>query len=90
MEAYMSTEIKIGIVEKFFSKPSVAAITLSDGELSVGDTIHFKGATTDFSQTVDSMQVDHLGVDKAPKGSSIGIKVKDRVRPNDTVFKVTA
>lgn len=83
----MSTETKVGVVEKFFAKPSVAAVKLEDS-LSVGDTIHFKGSTTDFSQKVDSMQIEHATVQIADKGASIGIKVSDRVRPNDQVFKV--
>lgn len=83
----MSEEIKIGVVEKFFSKPSVAAVKL-EGTLGVGDTVHFKGSTTDFSQKIDSMQIEHASVQKADSGASIGIKVSDRVRPNDQVFKV--
>ena len=81
-------EKKIGIVMKYFAKPEVAAIELTDGELSVGDTIRIKGATTDFQQQIDSMQIEHDTVDHAGKGSQIGIKVKERVRSHDTVFLI--
>lgn len=83
----MSTEVKVGTVEKFFAKPSVAAINLEE-EINVGDTLRFKGTTTDFTQTIDSMQIEHASVQKAGRGDSVGIRVKDRVRPNDEVFKV--
>ncbi len=81
-------EVKIGMVEKFFSKPSVAAIDLTDGSLKVGDTIHIKGHSTDIQQVVESMQIEHASVETADKGASIGIKVTDRVRPHDVVFLV--
>ncbi|MBI5253725.1 MAG: translation elongation factor-like protein, partial [Euryarchaeota archaeon] len=58
------------------------------GTLSVGDNIRIKGATTDFEQKVESMQIEHASVQKAESGTSIGIKVKDRVRPNDVVYKI--
>jgi putative protease len=82
-------EQKIGEVIKFFSKPGVAAIKVTDGVLNVGDRVKFKGHTTDFEDQVQSMQVDNKPVDKAGPGALIGIKVKDRVRENDMVYKVT-
>ncbi|MGB2698142.1 MAG: translation elongation factor-like protein [Candidatus Zixiibacteriota bacterium] len=81
-------EEEIGKVSDYFAKVGVAAIELT-GSLSVGDTIHFKGHTTDFEQKVDSMQIEHQNVEKANAGDSIGIKVKDRVRGHDVVYKVT-
>ncbi len=81
-------EKKIGEVFTFFSQVSVAGIKITDGELTVGDTIHIKGATTDVTQSVDSMQVDRNPIEKAARGDSIGIKVKDKVRPTDIVYKV--
>lgn len=81
-------EVKIGVVSKFFAQPSVAAIDLTDGELRVGDTIHIKGHSTDLQLTVESMQIEHAAVTVAEKGTGIGIKVKDRVRPNDIVYLV--
>ncbi len=82
------TEKKIGEVVKFFSKPSVAAVKITDGELSVGDSIKFSGHTTDFIDEVKSMEVDNKSVPKAVAGDFIGVKVSDRVRPGDEVFKV--
>jgi putative protease len=83
------SEEKIGIVMSFYSKVSVAAIELTDGSLKIGDKIKIKGATTDFTQTIESLQVEHETVQEAAKGTSVGIKVKDKVRPNDTVLKIT-
>ncbi|HNW30447.1 MAG TPA: translation elongation factor-like protein [Spirochaetota bacterium] len=81
-------EEKVGIVVKYFAKPNVAAIELTDGSLKVGDTVHIHGHSTDFQQTIDSMQVEHASVTTADKGASIGIKVKDRVREHDVVYLV--
>lgn len=80
-------EKEIGTIFHFFSNVNVAAIKLS-GSLKAGDKIHIKGATTDFEQKVDSMQIHNAVVKEAKKGDEIGIKVKDKVRPNDTVFLV--
>jgi translation initiation factor IF-2 len=81
-------EQKVGIVVKYFAKPNVAAIELTDGSLKVGDTVHIHGHSTDFEQTIDSMQVEHASVTTADKGASIGIKVKDKVREHDIVYIV--
>lgn len=82
------TEEKIGEVVKFFSKPSVAAVKVTSGEIRVGDTIKIVGHTTDLTDTIDSMEVDNQKVEKAVAGDFIGVKVSDRVRPGDEVFKV--
>ena len=81
-------EKEIGNVISFFAKISVAAIEITQGELQTGDTIHIKGHTTDFKQTVGSMQIENESVSVAKEGDSIGIKVNERVRGNDTVYKV--
>jgi len=81
-------EIAIGKVERFFSKIGVAAIKITSGELKVGDTIKFKGHSTDFEQTVESMQVEHKNVEKAVAGDDVGIKVKEKVRDHDVVYLV--
>ena len=81
-------EKKVGVVIKFFGKISVAAIQLTDDGLTVDDTIHIKGHTTDFTQKVGSMQIENESVEKADRGADIGIKVGDRVRENDEVYKV--
>ncbi len=78
-------EKKVGIVEHYFGKIGVAAIKIK-GEMKVGDIIHIKGHTTDFDQTVDSMQIEHESVQKVKKGDDVGIKVKDHVREGDVVF----
>jgi translation elongation factor EF-1alpha len=81
-------EEKVGRVEKFFAKPSVAAIEVTAGVLKIGDKLHFKGHTTDFEETITSMQVENQPVEEAKPGDLIGVKVKGRVRENDTVFRV--
>ncbi len=80
-------EIKIGKVSKYFAHPEVAAIELEE-TVKVGDTIHIKGHTTDFEQEIQSMQIQNEIVKEAKSGDSIGVKVKERVRPNDLVYKV--
>ena len=78
---------EIGTVTHFFDKVSVAVIEIS-ASLKVGDKIQIKGTTTDFTQKVKSMQVEHKELEVAKKGDAIGLKVKERVRPNDKVFLV--
>lgn len=84
----MAEKQKIGTIFKYFAHPMVAAIKLTDGALSVGDTISIEGHTTNFQQQIESIQIEHESVEKAEVGQSIGIKVKDRVRPHDVVYKV--
>ena len=74
----------LGMVDHFFGKISVAAIRIKS-PIKVGDVIHIKGHTTDFTQRVDSMQIEHQNVLKAKKGDDIGISVKDKVREHDVV-----
>jgi putative protease len=81
-------EIEVGVVVKFFAKPSVAAIEVRSGSIKNGEQLRFKGHTTDFSETVSSMEIDNKPVEEAHAGSLIGIKVKERVRENDKVYKV--
>ena len=76
---------EIGRVSGYFSHVGVAAIKLSGG-VKVGDTVHIKGHTTDFKVTIGSMQIEGKKVVKAKKGDHIGIKVKEKVRPNDAVL----
>ncbi len=80
-------EKEIGTVTHFFSKASVAALELTSA-LAVGDKIAFKGASTDFQQKVDSMQVEHQDIDRAEPGQQVGLKVQDKVRVGDTVYKL--
>ena len=81
-------EKQIGVVIKYFTKIGVAAIRLSEGSLKVGDKIHIVGHTTDVSETVDSMQVENKNVQEVGPGADVGIKVKDRVREHDIIYKV--
>ncbi len=81
-------EEKIGEVVKFFSKPSVAAVKITAGELKRGDALKFTGHTTNLTETVVSMEVDNKPAERAQAGDFIGIKVSERVRPGDEVFKV--
>jgi putative protease len=80
--------VEVGRITHFFSKIEVAVIELK-AVLSVGDTIAIKGPTTDFEQRVDSMQIEHANVQRAEPGQSIGLKVMQRVRETDIVYKKT-
>jgi len=79
--------VKIGDVSHYYSNIGVAVIELVD-KLKVGDTINLAGATTDFTQTVKSMQIEHEQVEEAGAGASIGLKVQERVRKGDIVYKI--
>ena len=81
-------EVVIGTVSDFFAHPVVAGIELT-GALKAGDTVHIVGHTTDIEFTVNSMQIDNVDVSQAKAGDSVGVKVSDRVRRGDTVYKVT-
>ncbi|HJX05694.1 MAG TPA: hypothetical protein VJ461_03215 [Candidatus Nanoarchaeia archaeon] len=83
----MADEKEVGAITHYYTKIGVAVIELTE-TLKAGDTIHIKGATTDFTQPVDSMQIEHEQVNEAGKGESIGMKVKDHVRQHDKVFVV--
>jgi selenocysteine-specific translation elongation factor len=78
----------IGKVSDFFAHPVVAGIELT-ASLKVGDKIHIKGHTTDLELVIDSMQINNVDVSQAKAGDSIGIKVSERVRRGDAVYKVT-
>jgi putative protease len=73
-------EKKIGFVSNYFGKISVAAVEITDGIISVGDTLHFLGHTTDCESRVSSMQIEHQSVSEAKKGDSVGIKVPEKVK----------
>lgn len=80
-------EIEVGRISDFFAKPVVAGVALH-GPLKAGDLIRIKGATTDLEFVLSSMQIEHVSVVEAKAGYLIGIKVPDRVRPGDHVYKV--
>ncbi len=83
----MVEEKLIGKIVHYYNNIQVGVIELS-GVLNVGDTIHIKGNATDFEQEVESMQMEHEELKKAGKGQSIGLKVKEKVREGDEVYKV--
>jgi len=78
---------EVGRVTHYFTRISVAVVELSD-KLSVGDKILIQGATTNFEQTVQSMQIEHKNITTAEAGQSIGLKVEQRVREGDKVYKI--
>jgi putative protease len=81
-------EVSIGKVTHYFGKISVAIIKLTE-PLKVGQTVHFKGAHTDFTQAVDSMQIEHVNVEEAKVGDDVGLKALEKVHEGDQVFLVT-
>ena len=78
---------ELGRGEDYFAKVGVVALRL-EKPLSVGDTVRVKGHTTDFSQPVKSMQIEHESVERARRGASVGIKVEKRCRRGDRLFKL--
>jgi len=82
-------EEEIGYVTHYFPKISVAVVEVTAGGLKVGDAVRIKGHTSDFTQTVESLQQEHLQVPEIKKGASAGMKVKEHVREGDKVYKVT-
>lgn len=82
-------ELEIGEVTDFFAHPVVAGVNLS-APLKLGERLHIIGHTTDLEFIVDSLQIDRQEVSEAQAGSSVGIKVPDRVRKGDRVYKVLA
>ena len=83
----MAEEQEVGVVSHYFTKIGVAIVELT-GTVKVGQKLHIKGATSDFTQKLDSMQIDHKSVEEAKKGDSIGLKVKEHAREHDKVFVI--
>ena len=81
-------EQEIGYVSKYFGQIKVAAIEITAGKLSIGETIHIKGHTTDMNVDVGSIQIEHESVDSANKGDSIGLNVSGKARRKNKVFKL--
>ena len=82
-------ETRIGTVTHYYNHLHVAGVTITDGELHKGDTIHIQGHTSDFQQKVESMEIDHEGVEVAKSGDQIGLSVIECAREHDTVYMVT-
>ena len=81
-------EEQVGVIVKFFAKPSVAAIEVTSGSIKKGDLLKYKGHTTDFTEEVASIEKDNESVEEANVGDLVGIKIKERVRESDKVYKV--
>jgi hypothetical protein len=81
-------ETRIGEVTHFFNHLGVAVLDLS-GELKVGDTLRFQGHAADFTQQVDSMEIEHQKVESAGPHKEVALKVAQPVHKGDPVFKVT-
>ena len=83
------TEQLIGTVTHYFKGPGVAVVKVTEGDVGLGEEIHFLGHTTDFTERVSSMEVDHHKVEHAGVGDDIAIQVVARTRPHDQVFKIS-
>ncbi len=83
------TEQLIGTVTHYFKGPGVAVVKMTDGDVALGEEVHFLGHTTDFTERVSSMEVDHHKVELAGAGDDIAIQVVARARPHDQVFKIS-
>lgn len=83
-------ETKVGVVTHYFAKVGVAVIKATDGDIKVGDTIHIKGHTSDHTQVIESMQIEHAPIQVLLQGQEAGVKVGAHVHEHDIVYKVTA
>jgi translation elongation factor EF-1alpha len=81
-------EDQVGVVINFYAKLSVAAIKVTGGSIRKGDLLKYKGHTTDFTQEVTSMEIENHPVEEAKVGDLVGLKVKERVREKDKIYKV--
>ncbi len=81
-------ENQVGVVVNFYVKPSVAAIKVTGGSIRKGDLLKYKGHTTDFTEEVASIEIENQPVEEAKSGDLVGVKVKERVREKDRIYKV--
>jgi hypothetical protein len=88
VEEPASNEEAIGTITHYYSHLGVAVIQINKGTLRAGNTIHVKGHTTDFTETVESMEFEHQHIDQASAGQSVGLKVRDHAREHDIVYLV--
>ena len=82
----MENIVEVGRITHFFSKISVAVVELT-APLAIGEHILVKGPSTDFEQAVESMQIEHENIQRAEAGQSIGLKLAQRVKERDAVYK---
>ncbi|MBU0930337.1 MAG: translation elongation factor-like protein [Nanoarchaeota archaeon] len=87
MRAVKETKKQIGTITHFYNHINVAVVLLID-TIKEGDTISIEGETTNFKQKVSSMQIDMKPIKIAVKGQEIGLKVKDRARTHDIIYKI--
>jgi translation elongation factor EF-Tu-like GTPase len=88
VEEPVQQEEAIGIVTHYYSHLGVAVVQLNKGMLKTGDAIHIKGHSTDFTQTVTSLEYEHRHVDQTIAGQAVGIKVNDHAREHDILYLV--
>ena len=81
---------RLGVVTHYYGNPMVAIVKLESGTLRVGDTIHIRGHTSDFSQRVESLQIEHAAVNEVGPQDEFGIKVVQHAREHDIVYKLPA
>jgi hypothetical protein len=79
----------VGTVTHYFGQPHVAIVEVSDGVLHVGDTIRIAGVHSDFTQKIQSMELEHASVESANVGDSVGVQVSERAREHDRVYLLT-
>jgi U32 family peptidase len=83
-------EEKIGVVTDYLNRRGVAVIRLTDGDLHIGDQVHITGRTTEHTQGVESLQIEHEAVAEASRGSEVAMRVEAPVHRRDEVFRVRA
>ncbi len=88
VEEPVERETAIGVVTHYFSHLGVTIVQINTGSLTVGDTVRFRGHTTDFTQRIDSMEYEHQQIDHAEAGQSVGIRVIDHTREHDILYRV--
>lgn len=81
-------EDQIGVVINYYAKLGVAAVKVTNGTIQSGDLLKYRGYTTDFIEAVKTMEVENQPVEQAQAGDLVGVKVKERVREKDKVYKV--
>lgn len=81
-------ENQVGVIVNFYTRLGVAALKVTQGTIKKGDLLKYKGYTTDFTEVVSSMEIENQPVEEARAGDLVGVKVKERVREKDKVYKV--
>ncbi len=81
-------EDQIGVVVNYYAKLGVAAVKVTSGTIKTGDLLKYKGHTTEFTETVTTMEIENQPFEQAQAGDLVGVKVKERVREKDKVYKV--